>query len=245
MIGAPAGSYRGTVGRCCIAAAGDGHVRRAAPVAAVWQVGAVAVKCYTDLPGRPATELAEQSAELFSTIWSADDPDVTAPEVLQVHVGPRHAALLTRWMPWPRLSSGDLSLRTAVDRVRRLHEIWGSNGQLNRVRCHGDLHPGNLLAADNGTAFVDFDLSTWDLPERDLAQLVVNFGGPDDFEKVRGWYGLDPDQDRERRLLDYAMDKIERIADYYRRNSGSVSLTGDGVRRLRELRRLLVKPGGR
>jgi len=45
----------------------------------------------------------------------------------------------------------------AEDLLQQITEIFGSVGDINHIRLHGDCHPGNILWSDNGPHFVDLD----------------------------------------------------------------------------------------
>jgi Ser/Thr protein kinase RdoA (MazF antagonist) len=52
----------------------------------------------------------------------------------------------------------ELAYRTLVeDLLQQITEIFGSVGDINHIRLHGDCHPGNILWSGNGPHFVDLD----------------------------------------------------------------------------------------
>jgi len=52
----------------------------------------------------------------------------------------------------------DVAYRSVVDQaLDGVRHCFGRAGNVNRIRLHGDCHPGNVLWTDDGPHFVDFD----------------------------------------------------------------------------------------
>ncbi|NLF01897.1 MAG: aminoglycoside phosphotransferase family protein [Anaerolineales bacterium] len=57
------------------------------------------------------------------------------------------------------------------------------------VLCHADMHPGNLLIADDGAVFiVDWDNPVFAPKERDLMAIGAGMGGAEPDSRAEGWF---------------------------------------------------------
>jgi Ser/Thr protein kinase RdoA (MazF antagonist) len=74
----------------------------------------------------------------------------------------------------------DAEARRGIERVCERHASWRSTLGDGAVLCHGDVHPGNVLATADGVVLLDWDLlcrapRAWDLGA--LATLHERWGG--------------------------------------------------------------------
>jgi hypothetical protein len=74
----------------------------------------------------------------------------------------------------------DPEARRGIERVCERHAAWRSTLGEHAVLCHGDVHPGNVLATADGVVLLDWDLlcrapRAWDVAA--LATLHERWGG--------------------------------------------------------------------
>ncbi|MGO9443446.1 MAG: serine/threonine protein kinase [Thiobacillaceae bacterium] len=84
-------------------------------------------------------------------------------------VEPRAYLLANGWIPDDLLSAWESVSRQALDGVRR---CFDRSGDVALLRLHGDCHMGNVLWADDGPHFVDFDDSRMGPAVQDLWMLL-------------------------------------------------------------------------
>jgi Ser/Thr protein kinase RdoA (MazF antagonist) len=84
-------------------------------------------------------------------------------------VEPRADLLANHWIPADLLSAWESVSRQALDGVRR---CFDRSGDVALLRLHGDCHMGNVLWADDGPHFVDFDDSRMGPAIQDLWMLL-------------------------------------------------------------------------
>jgi Ser/Thr protein kinase RdoA (MazF antagonist) len=151
----------------------------------------------------PARDDAVREGELAVTAWErlelvAADPDWRAAGRMVAEVHRLPEADLPAAYPLPRgeefpwwqfdallADVGELldpvaraGIEAAIDR----HGRWAA--RVGRVVCHGDVHPGNVVATTSGTVLLDWDLLCLAPPAWDHAALLpwaTRWGGPPDW----------------------------------------------------------------
>jgi Ser/Thr protein kinase RdoA (MazF antagonist) len=91
----------------------------------------------------------------------------------------------------------DASARRGIEDTLDRHGGWAAN--VERVVCHGDVHPGNVLATSAGTVLLDWDLLCFAPPAWDHAAMLTwasRWGGPPRwYEQFAAGYGRSMTQD--------------------------------------------------
>lgn len=134
----------------------------------------------------------------------ARKPFVTRPSVDPQSLGDaaRNAVLSSGLLP----ESCERAWMQAVDRVlERVKAAFASLPDLERIRLHGDCHPGNVLWTDEGPHFVDFDDARNGPAVQDLWMLLSGRGSASALEAealLAGYESIRPFDRRELRLIE-------------------------------------------
>jgi Ser/Thr protein kinase RdoA (MazF antagonist) len=149
----------------------------------------------------PARDDAFQDGELAVTAWErlelvSSDPDWRAAGsmVAEVHglaeddLPPEYPLPHGEDFPWWQFDAlladvGQLldpAARDGIEAAIDRHGRW-ADGAVDRVVCHGDVHPGNVVATTSGTVLLDWDLlclapAAWD--HAALLPWASRWGGP-------------------------------------------------------------------
>jgi Ser/Thr protein kinase RdoA (MazF antagonist) len=188
--------------------------RPTAPAEAAVELAHVLAAAGVRVP-TPAREDAVSEGELTATAWerlvpTAAEPDwrVVGGMVARLHAMtpgqipfayPLPPAECFPWWQFPPLLAevGDLldaDARRGIERAIARHDGWAATVRdAERVVCHGDVHPGNVMATGSGPVLLDWDLLCLAPPAWDHAPLLTmasRWGGsPGWYEAFAAGYG--------------------------------------------------------
>ncbi|MGC4891489.1 phosphotransferase enzyme family protein [Micromonospora sp. DT227] len=155
----------------------DGHLVGALPE----HVGGAQLRAFTWVSGSPvditAPDAPERLGELLAHLHDTAPPAPEEPDPWYEVVSDQQgwdelcAAAETARAPW------SAQLRGALPALRSLAAMTGTTAPGERIVCHLDLQPGNLLQDDAGWVLLDWDNTGPGRADRELAATLLRWFG--------------------------------------------------------------------